>query len=424
MTINDTSPTGIQAYLSLFKRNRDFRLLYSSQIISLAGDWFLTVPLLDLVYRMTHSSTAVALMVVSQTLPIFIFTPWAGATIDRSDRKRLMIVMDIARIGAALLPLLARTPSTLPIAFVGVIAISIGAAYFDPASNAALPNIVEPRDLGIANVLMGSTWGTMLAVGAAAGGIVAGKFGSDVAFIIDAASFLLSALLLKAIRAPFSESRPHADRVPLSEAMRQTFRYARNHSRVLALLLAKGGFGVGGGVIVMLTLFGTKLMGDGATGVGFLYAMRGVGALVGPFLVRGLIKADNHQYRSIGICGILFGLGYCGLAVSPTLAIGGIAVLMAHLGAGAQWITSTYGLQKETPDYIRGRVFAVDYGLITLTMSASSLLAGFIADKIGPSKTTICAAAISTLWGLVWTISTYKLWREKENAAVSRQPSP
>src|SRR6185369_9204478 len=237
----------------------------------------------------------------------------------------------------------------------------------------------------------------------------------DVAFIIDAASFLLSALLLKAIRAPFSESRPRPDRVPLSEAMRQTFHYARNHSRVLALLMAKGGFGVGGGVIVMLTLFGTKLAGGGgATGVGFLYAMRGIGALVGPFLVRGLIKTDNNQYRTIGICGILFGLGYCGLALSPTIAIGGVAILMAHLGAGAQWITSTYGLQKETPDYIRGRVFAVDYGLITLTMSASSIVAGFIADKIGPSKTTICAAAISIMWGLTWTIVTRKLWREKE----------
>ncbi len=415
MTTTDSPATGIKAYLSLIKRNRDFRLLYSSQLISLAGDWFLTVPLLDLVYRMTHSSTMVALMVVSQTLPIFIFTPWAGATIDRSDRKRLMMIMEIARIGAALLPLLSRTPATLPFAFIGVIAISIGAAYFDPASNAALPNIVEPRDLGIANVLMGSTWGTMLAVGAALGGLVAGKFGSDVAFIIDAISFLLSALLLGAIRSPFNENRSTKERPPLAEAMRQTFHYAKSHPRVLALLLAKGGFGVGGGVIVMLTLFGTKLSGGGgAAGVGFLYAMRGGGALIGPFLVRALIKTDNQLYRTIGICGMIFGLGYCGLAIAPTLLMGGVAIMIAHLGAGAQWITSTYGLQKETPDYIRGRVFAVDYGLITLTMSASSLIAGFIADKIGPSKTTICAAAISITWGLCWTIFTLKLWREKE----------
>src|SRR5205085_2870912 len=87
---------------------------------------------------------------------------------------------------------------------------------------------------------------------------------------------------------------------------------------------------------------------------------------------------------------------------------------VAHLGAGAQWIISTYGLQKETPDYIRGRVFAVDYGLITLTMSASSLLAGFVADRIGPASTTICAATISIGWGAVWTIATRKLWNNKD----------
>ena len=78
-----------------------------------------------------------------------------------------MILVDVIRAGACLLPLLARTPHLLPFAYLGVVIISIGSAYFEPASQAALPNIVKPEELGPANVLMGSTWGTMLAAGAA-----------------------------------------------------------------------------------------------------------------------------------------------------------------------------------------------------------------------------------------------------------------
>ncbi|HEX2123326.1 MAG TPA: MFS transporter, partial [Thermoanaerobaculia bacterium] len=193
-------------YLRLLRTNRDFRLLYAATLISLGGDWFLTVALADLVLQLTSSATLVSLILLCQTLPIFLFTPHAGHLIDRVDRRKIMIATDLARVVACLLPLFARTPAMLPFAFAGVIVISIGSAYFEPASQASLPNIVKPEELGPANVLMGSTWGTMLAAGAAIGGAVTTVFGRDVSFVFDAATFLVSALLLKMIRARFSES--------------------------------------------------------------------------------------------------------------------------------------------------------------------------------------------------------------------------
>src|SRR6185436_3810511 len=135
-------------YWRLLRDNRDFRLLYIGTLISLGGDWFLTVALLNLVLQLTGSATLASLMLLCQTLPIFFFTPIAGHAIDRVDRRRLMILVDVLRTGACLLPLMARTPAMLPFAYLGVIAISIGSAYFEPASQAALPNIVEPAALG------------------------------------------------------------------------------------------------------------------------------------------------------------------------------------------------------------------------------------------------------------------------------------
>ena len=399
-------------YWSLLRHNRDFRLLYVGTLISLGGDWFLTVALLDLVLQLTGSATLASLILLCQTLPIFLLTPIAGHTVDRVDRRKLMIAVDLLRVGACLLPLLARTPALLPFAYLGVITISIGSAYFEPASQAALPNIVRPEELGPANVLMGSTWGTMLAVGAAMGGAVTAKFGRDMSFIVDALTFLASAMVLWLMRARFSEQREaRHEQPPLMESMRETIRYARAHPRVLALLTCKGGYGCAAGVVAMLSVFGKQVFNAGALGIGLLFAARGMGALFGPFLVRGLARRDEDQYRAVIFCVLTFGIGYTALALSKSLAIGLLAIFIAHLGGGAAWQISTYGLQREVPDWIRGRVFSADYGFVTLTMSVSSLFAGIAADRFGPVNATIGTASLALAFAVIWGGLTWRLWR-------------
>ena len=399
-------------YLQLLRRNRDFTLLYTGTLISLGGDWFLTVALLDLVLQLTGSATLASLMLLCQSLPIFIFTPLAGHVIDRVDRRKLMIAMDVIRTGACLLPLLARTPALLPFAYAGVIVISIGSAYFEPAAQAALPNLVSSDELAPANVLMGSTWGTMLAVGAGIGGVVTMRFGRDVSFVVDSFSFLASAAILWIMRTPFSEDKTLRHEQPrFVESIRETVAYARAHPRVLALLASKGGYGLGAGVVALLSVFGKAVFKAGAFGIGMLFAARGVGALLGPFAIRALSDRDETQYRLITASVLLFGIGYAALGFSATLAVGAFAIFLAHLGGGAQWLTSTYGLQREVPDFIRGRVFAADYGFVTLTMSISSVAAGVLSDRFGPATATIATASVSILWALFWGAWTWRLWR-------------
>jgi len=397
-------------YWRLLRDNRDFRLLYLGTLISLGGDWFLTVALLDLVLSLTGSATLASLMLLCQMLPIFFFTPIAGHIVDKVDRRKLMIVVDLARTGACLLPLLARSPALLPFAYAGVILISIGSAYFEPASQAALPNIVSAEELGPANVLMGSTWGTMLAVGAAIGGAVTMRFGRDLSFVVDAASFLLSAVILWMMRARFSEERPHHAHPPLGESIRETARYAKTHPRVLALLSVKGGYGIGAGTIAMLSVFGKEVFNAGAFGIGLLFAARGLGALVGPFLIRIFVRDGDAQYRAIAIAIFFFGAGYAGLAFSHSLIIGLIFIFIAHLGGGAAWQVSTLGLQRESDDAIRGRVFSADYGFLTLTMALSCFVAGAMSDRFGPTFATASLASLCIVMAVGWSAWTWKLW--------------
>lgn len=399
-------------YLRLLKTNRDFRLLYAATLISLGGDWFLTVALLDLVLELTGSATLVSLILLCQTLPIFLFTPHAGHLVDRIDRRKLMIAVDLLRIGACLLPLLARTPAMLPFAFAGVFLIAAGSAYFEPAAQASLPNIVTPEDLGPANVLMGSTWGTMLAAGAGIGGAVTAVLGRDASFLFDALSFGVSAIFLMRMRGRFSEERdPSHVRPPFLESLRETLRFARAQPRVLGLLSVKGGYGLGAGVVALVGVFGKEVFRAGAWGIGLLFAARGLGALLGPFLLRASLRESDAQYRAIAWCVIGFGIGYTGLALSTTLPLGFLAVLFAHLGGGAAWQISTYGLQREVPDIIRGRIFSADYGLVTLTMAISGVTSGIASDHFGPTAATIGVASVCLLFGITWALATWKLWR-------------
>jgi len=399
-------PTGAAASFSLLRRNRDFRRLFLASVISLGGDWFLFVALGGLVLQVTGEAISVGILIVSQELPIFFATPWAGWLTDRFDRRRLMILCDVART-VICVAFLAVGPQNLWLAYALLACLSIFTAVFDPASSAAIPNLVDPRDLPTANALSGSLWGTMLAVGAALGGIVATIFGRDTAFLVDAASFAVSALLLAGVRRRFSEDRDGEPHESITAATMETARYAQRDHRVRALITVKAGFGLAAGVLALVAVFARQVFVAGDIGFGFLMSMRGVGALTGPFIGHRLSGRDHQRLLPvIAIALAVFGVGYMLLGASPTLLLAGLAVFIAHLGGGAQWVLSTYGLQRIVPDRIRGRVFAFDFALITLSLAVSSLVASALADAIGPRTAVMIVGGIAFAWAAAWWLLT------------------
>jgi predicted MFS family arabinose efflux permease len=398
--------TGASAAVSLLRRNRDFRRLFLASVISLGGDWFLFVALGGLVLQVTGEALSVGILIVSQELPIFIATPWAGWLTDRFDRRRLMIVCDVARTGICI-AFLAVGPENLWLAYLLLACLSLFTAVFDPASSAAIPNVVDPGDLPTANALSGSLWGTMLAVGAALGGIVSTIFGRDTAFLVDAASFAASAVLLAGVRRRFSEDRDGEPHESIRAATIETARYARRDHRVRALITVKAGFGLAAGVLALVAVFARQVFTAGDIGFGFLMAMRGVGALTGPFIGHRLAGRDHERLLPvIAIALAVFGVGYMLLGASPTLLLAGLAVCTAHLGGGAQWVLSTYGLQRIVPDRIRGRIFAFDFALITLSLAISSLVASALADAIGPRPAVMIVGGVAFGWAAAWWLLT------------------
>jgi MFS family permease len=395
----------------LLRRNPDFRSVFLAQIVSFGGDWFATVAMLGLVIDRTGSDVAATAVFVVQMLPAFALTPLAGTAADRFDRRRLMVGVSVLQAAAAGL-FLAASHGPVALAFVAQGLVSALGAFFLPASQAALPNLVDPDDLALATVMMSSTWGTMLAIGAAIGGVFTVAFGRDAAFVADSVSFLVAAALILAVRRPTQERAPDGPRGrmrPLADTA-ETIRYARSHPVVAALLGSKLGFGLAGGTVGMLALLATGPFHAGDGGTGLLLAARGAGVVAGPFIARRLAdRGPSGILLACGLAGLVFGAGYLAVGTAPTLAVAAFGVLVAHLGGGAQWTLSTYGLQAATPDFIRGRVFAADFALVTLSVSVSFLAAGALAEVTGPRVPTLMLAGVACAWGLTYLALTRRL---------------
>ena len=377
--------------------------------MSFAGDWFLFVALAGLVFDLTHSPGLVAAVYAALTVPFAFFTFVGGPLADRLNRQVLMISADLARTALCFGFFLIHRPSQVWLVYVLAGSITALGALFEPASMAALPNLVDREDLGVANILSGATWGTMLAMGSAIGGLVVAAFGRKAGYLGDAASFFVSSMLLVRIRRPFSEPRePHHEHPGLFEATREAVRYARKDHRVLAMLSVKAGFGLGGGVVALLPVLAFTVFHAGDRGTGILYGFRGFGVFLGPFLVRRFVREDDLSKLFWVISGafVLWSISYAVVPWMPVIYLAGLIVFVGHLGGGMQWTLSTYALQVLVPDHIRGRIFAFDEGFITLTLALSATLSGWISDFVDVRLVMLGLTGITLAYSVIWTLAT------------------
>ena len=191
-------------YRALLTRNADFRRLWAGQVVSEIGDWLNNIAVLALALELAgpaRQGHAVAVYAVARHLPLFLFGPVAGVVVDRADRRRVMIAADVARAVLALGFLLAQKFSTLPLIYAVGAALFSVSAFFNAAKRATIPNLVaRTDDLLAANSLSASTTAGTIAVGSALGGLVATFAGRETVFVINAATFVLSALMISRIR--------------------------------------------------------------------------------------------------------------------------------------------------------------------------------------------------------------------------------
>ena len=411
----------VNPYSTLLRTNRNYRLLFLGQTVSQLGDWFSTVAVYALLLDLTGSATAVAWMMIVQFLPYAIVGPMAGVVVDRVNRRRLMIAADIVRGIVVLGLLLVRRPDQVWIAYAVTALVVSASAFFEPARTATIPNITSAEELLPANALSSALWSAMLAVGASAGGLATVLAGREVAFVINAASFFISAIFIARTRydatPPFAPAPTGFMALSGLSDLVEGLRYVRAHAHVAALMFVKFGWGLAGGVLLLLTIFGQRVFpvaGNTAAGIGVLYGARGIGAALGPMTLRWILGQTPAALRStIGPAYFVVGGFYVALGFAPTLPIAAVAVLCAHFGGSILWVFSTVLLQMEVPDRFRGRVFAAELALVTLSSSVSSYWTAYQLDRGGWSPRTLSfvLGALFLVPGAVWLLVLSR-WRQ------------
>jgi MFS family permease len=402
---------GVSPALSVLTRNKDFRNLFAADLIGLGADWFVVIPLITLLPQLTGSGVWGALVLAVDTGVIALLLPYTGTIADRLDRRRILIAADLAMAACALALLLVRTPATAWVALVAVGAIAVAKAFFAPAAQAALPNVVDAEDLTAANALSGSAWGTMLVIGASLGGIASQAFGPYPCFVLAAALLSLSALQVWRVRRPLQAERGAAPSRPFA-AIAEALRYIRGNPRVASLVTVKSAVGLGNGVLTVFPVLAVAL-GAGPLGTGLLFAARGLGALIGPLLLRRVLSHRAWLLPGLALSMALYGVAYVGVSLVTWFPLVLAGVVVAHLAGGGNWMISNFVLQAEVPDALRGRVFATDFMLATLAVAASQLAAGAFVDHTNPRVLVAASGAVTVLYAAGWAL-----------VSLRRRPAP
>jgi predicted MFS family arabinose efflux permease len=255
----------------------------------------------------------------------------------------------------------------------------------------------------------------MLAVGAALGGVFAAAFGRNAAFIANAISFVVAALLFSGVKRPMQSERTqnsNQGRVRPIADMKEAINVAKKDPVILALLCSKMTFAVGAGIVSQLAVLASNVFIVGDSGRGLLIGVRGIGSGLGPIIGARIAGRDMAKLLKVcGFAGLIFSVCYLGAALSPFIGMAAVFIALAHLSGGAQWTLSTLGLQMQSPDHVRGRVMAGDMALVNLMIGCTSILAGITSELLGVRPAIIIFAVAAAIASVIYIVLTAGLRR-------------
>jgi MFS family permease len=379
------------------KRARSFRLLFLAALGSGIGTYLAIVALAVDVWDRTESGTWIAALLIADFLPAIAIGLLLGAMLDRRSRRQLMVAADLVRF--AVFCVLPFTTEPWQIVVLAAVA-GFATGFFRPAVYAGLPNLVADADLPRANGLLQGVENLAVTLGPLAGGVLVAGAGTDAAYWINAATFLVSAALLMRIPRQLLQATPAPSEGHLRD-LAAGFRLVR-HSRPLATVLLAWGaamFAVAG-VNVAEVALAKESFDAGDFGYGLMLAATGFGLVLGSLYAPSVIER-----RGIGVSyGAALGLlafGYGCASISPDVWIASLALVLSGAGNGVALVCNALLVQRGVPDQLRGRAFTLLMSSNFAVLGIGMLLAGPLTDAVGPRWVWAAAAGIMAVAAVV-----------------------
>jgi len=385
--------TSVRRQLGLLARAPSYRLLSLAALASGAGTWLSVIALTVDVFDRTHSANWVAALLIADFLPTVGIGLLLGPLVDRLSRKWLMIGADLVRFGVFVA--LPFADGALGIVLLAGVA-GLATGFFRPASYAGVPNLVDESDLAEASALLRTIENVTQMGGTFAGGALVAASGPHPAYWLNAASFLLSALLLTGIPGRLLQATRVSSRGHLTDLV-DGFRLVLGSRPLLAVFVAWSlALAAGGLVNVSEVALAKVSFHAGSFGFGLMWTATGLGSIAG-----SLVAARSLEKRGIGtVYGAaitLMALGTGGAAASPNVWVAVWCLGLFGIGNGAAIVYNVLLVQRNSPDALRGRVFTVLMSATYAALGLGMVVAGPVAQAVGPRWTYAAAAGIASL---------------------------
>jgi MFS family permease len=390
-----------QAYIDVVRSPRYFPR-WLGQLVSNFGDTLHYIALVVLVFQLTGQGIAVAALVAAEILPVLVLGPVAGVVIDRFNRKAVLIGSDLIR---AFLVLTLLWPQGAWHAYLVAAGLAAGNAFFNPTVQAVIPALTTEEQRLAANSVSWSTGRLVQILASAVAGGLIGVFGTRVAFGLNAATFLVSALFIAQLRIPAHAGQLGEGTTRGFESFfrdaREGLRLARHDPFVSRLLLVQSlascAVGATGAMLVVLSEQHLDLP---PAGFAWLIGAIGVGALIGP-LIPNTLASDYRDARWLFVPYVVRGIGDALLAVVTTLPLAMLILFVYGLNTSAGMVVYSSTVQGAIPDAVRGRVFT----LLDMSWNAMRLLSlaigGLVVDALGIQPLFWGGGALLVLAGML-----------------------
>jgi len=403
-------------------RQRNFALLWFAGFISTTGDWALNVALPFYVYQMTGSALATSLMFMARTLPGVLLGSVAGVFVDRWDRKKTMVVVNLLATLLVLLMLTVKSIEWLWVVYLVALVESALMQFFTPAEKALLPRLVDEKHLVTANSLSALNINLGMLIGPAIGGALMGLTGLTSVVLFDSASYLIAGVMIFLIAwspdmtVKQSESpSPFKTWSGIWKDWLDGLKLVKNNRLITTIFVAVAIAMLGEGIIQALLVLFVNLLKGGALEFGWLLTLRGLGGLLGG-LIFGQIGTMMKPQRIFPWT--LVGIGSLLLVMFnfPVLLLALITLCITGILAVGASATSTTMLQNSVSNGYLGRIFGV-FGMIAALMTLLGHgSAGALADRWGVGVLLNIGGGLYVLSGLIPLV----MWKNFTRSRVDK----
>ena len=398
-------------FVSLLRDNRNYRYTWMGQVVSEIGDHFNNIAVFSLAVQTTHSGLVVSGVLLARAIPAVLAGPLAGVTLDRLNRKHVMIASDLIRAVVALAFILTVKGHSTALLYGLSALLMLASPFFTSGRAAILPAIATEEELHTANSLTQTTQWTTLTIGAFLGGASVMQFGYRWAFFGNSLSFLVSAFCISRLFLPGRGFRPPRRSLTEAQVVRpwheyvEGLRFMRSVPLILGLAMVNVGWATGGGAAqILFSVFGEIVFNRGPAGLGAVWSCAGAGLLAGGALAYTIgRRLDFTNYkRSVAICYVLHGGSYILFSQMRSFPWALVFIGLSRVGVGFSSVVNMSQLLRYVPNEFRGRVFATLESTTWSVMLLSMMGAGIASQYWDPRTIGAVAGALSSTTAIFW----------------------